>query len=208
MSITDCYEKLRGLDFIIEAVSEDIDIKRQVFTKLSDITDTSTFLASNTSSLSITELSVLVKDPGYVFGLHFFNPAPVMKLTEVVVGLTTYQESVAWAIKFAKKLDKEPIVVNDSPGFVVNRLLIPMINEAICILAEGVANAEEIDKALRMGANHPIGPLSLADFIGNDVCLAIMENLQKDTGDPKYRVHSLLRKMVRAKLLGRKTGKG
>jgi 3-hydroxybutyryl-CoA dehydrogenase len=165
-------------------------------------------IATNTSSLSITELASITKNPENVVGLHFFNPAPVMKLVEIIVGLSTSNETATWAFKFAKGLGKEPVLVNEAPGFIVNRMLIPMINEAIGILAEGVATAEEIDRAMKFGANHPIGPLALADLIGNDVNLSIMETLHNETGDPKYRAHPLLRKMVRANRLGRKTGIG
>lgn len=193
---------------IIEAISEDMNIKRDIFTQLGRVARKDTILASNTSSLSITELASLTQNPENVIGLHFFNPAPVMKLTEVVAGLTTSPETIAWAMNFAKKLGKDPVLVNEAPGFIVNRMLIPMINEAIGILAEGVASAEEIDKAMCLGANHPIGPLALADLIGNDVNLSIMETLHSQTGDPKYRAHPLLRKMVRANRLGRKTGQG
>ena len=165
-------------------------------------------MASNTSSLSITELACLSSNPANVIGLHFFNPAPVMMLTEIIKGLMTSQTTIDWAINFSRNLGKEPVLVTESPGFIVNRMLIPMINEAIGILAEGVASAEEIDKAMCLGANHPIGPLALADLIGNDVNLSIMETLHMETGDPKYRAHPLLRKMVRANWLGRKTGTG
>jgi 3-hydroxybutyryl-CoA dehydrogenase len=202
------YDALRRARCIIEAVSENIGAKRELFTQLVRVTGADTILASNTSSLSITELASLTSNPANVVGLHFFNPAPVMKLTEVIAGLTTSQATLEWALDFARQLGKDPVLVNEAPGFIVNRMLIPMINEAIGILAEGVASAEEIDKAMRLGANHPIGPLALADLIGNDVNLSIMETLHNETGDPKYRAHPLLRKMVRANRLGRKTGFG
>ncbi|CAM3957474.1 3-hydroxyacyl-CoA dehydrogenase [Kerstersia gyiorum] len=201
-------EQLATAKTIIEAVAENIESKKSVFSKISSIADESTIIASNTSSLSITQLASLTKHPENVIGLHFFNPPTVMKLTEVVIGLTTSPTTTEWALDFSKKLGKDPVVVNEAPGFIVNRMLIPMINEAIGILAEGVASAEEIDKAMKLGANHPIGPLALADLIGNDVNLSIMETLHNETGDPKYRAHPLLRKMVRANLLGRKSGQG
>lgn len=206
--LTEDYDALGHARCIIEAVSENIATKRELFAQLARVCGADTILASNTSSLSITELASLTSNPENVVGLHFFNPAPVMKLTEVIAGLTTSQATLEWTLDFARQLDKDPVVVNEAPGFIVNRMLIPMINEAIGILAEGVASAEEIDKAMRLGANHPIGPLGLADLIGNDVNLSIMETLHNETGDPKYRAHPLLRKMVRANRLGRKTGFG
>lgn len=193
---------------IIEAVSEEFDAKRTVFLELAKVCKPETILASNTSSLSITALAALTPYPENVVGLHFFNPAPVMKLAEVIAGLTTAQTSLDWVLSFAALLGKDPVLVNEAPGFIVNRMLIPMVNEAIGILAEDVACAEEIDKAMRLGANHPIGPLALADLIGLDVCLSIMETLHNETGDPKYRAHPLMRKMVRGNRLGRKTGCG
>ncbi|MHA3887689.1 3-hydroxyacyl-CoA dehydrogenase NAD-binding domain-containing protein [Stutzerimonas degradans] len=208
IKLTDDYDALAGSRCIIEAVSENMDVKREQFAQMARVANAETILASNTSSLSITELASLTAYPDNVVGLHFFNPAPVMKLTEVIAGLTTSRATLNWALEFARKLGKDPVLVNEAPGFIVNRMLIPMINEAIGILAEGVASAEEIDKAMRLGANHPIGPLALADLIGNDVNLSIMETLHNETGDPKYRAHPLLRKMVRANRLGRKTGFG
>ncbi|MEX5354151.1 3-hydroxyacyl-CoA dehydrogenase NAD-binding domain-containing protein [Pseudomonas juntendi] len=202
------FESLKNCTAIIEAVSEDKNAKKSIFTELGKIVSSDTILASNTSSFSITELASYTPFPGNVIGLHFFNPAPVMKLTEVISGIVTSQSTVEWSIDFASKMGKEPVLVNEAPGFIVNRMLIPMINEGIGILAEGVASALEIDKAMKYGANHPIGPLALADLIGNDVCLSIMETLHDETGDPKYRAHPLLRKMVRANRLGRKTGFG
>ena len=208
ISIADSYADLAGADCMIEAVSESMAEKSKVFSEFSKICGSETILASNTSSLSITELGALTKYPCNVIGLHFFNPAPVMKLAEVIAGLGTSAQTVEWALNFARELGKDPVLVNEAPGFIVNRMLIPMINEAIGILAEDVASAEEIDKAMRLGANHPIGPLALADLIGNDVCLSIMETLHDETGDPKYRAHPLLRKMVRANRLGRKSCHG
>ncbi len=208
IKLTDDYGALAGSRCIIEAVSENMGVKREQFAQMARVANAETILASNTSSLSITELASLTAYPDNVVGLHFFNPASVMKLTEVIAGLTTSRATLNWALEFARKLGKDPVLVNEAPGFIVNRMLIPMINEAIGILAEGVASAEEIDKAMRLGANHPIGPLALADLIGNDVNLSIMETLHNETGDPKYRAHPLLRKMVRANRLGRKTGCG
>lgn len=208
IKLTDDYDALAGSRCIIEAVSESMGVKREQFAQMARVANAETILASNTSSLSITELASLTAYPDNVVGLHFFNPAPVMKLTEVIAGLTTSRATLNWALEFARKLGKDPVLVNEAPGYIVNRMLIPMINEAIGILAEGVASAEEIDKAMRLGANHPIGPLALADLIGNDVNLSIMETLHNETGDPKYRAHPLLRKMVRANRLGRKTGFG
>ena len=179
-----------------------------MFLNLNTVLAKNTILATNTSSLSITELSCFFENPSNVIGLHFFNPAPIMQLTEVISGLLTSQETIDWTMAFAANLGKSPVLVNEAPGFIVNRMLIPMINEAIGILAEGVACAEEIDRAMCLGANHPIGPLALADLIGNDVNLSIMETLYSETGDPKYRAHPLLRKMVRANRLGRKTKHG
>ncbi len=202
--LTDC----KSSDLIIEAISEDMQSKTSLFEQLAGVVNDDTIVASNTSSLSITELASLMPAPNKVLGLHFFNPAPVMELIEVVTGHQTSPEVVAEMVAFARSLNKEPVVVNEAPGFVVNRMLIPMINEAISILAEGISEASDIDKAMMFGAHHPMGPLKLADLIGNDVNLAIMDTLYKETGDSKYRAHPLLRKMVRANFLGRKTKKG
>ena len=202
------YENLNKADFLIEAVSECIETKKRVFAEASRFLRSEVFFASNTSSLSITEIASVARVPENVIGLHFFNPAPLMSLTEVVVGMVTSNEAKNFGVGFSKLLEKRPVVVNEAPGFIVNRMLIPMINEAIGILGDGVATAEHIDNAMKNGANHPIGPLALADMIGNDVCLSIMEVLHNETGDPKYRANPLLRKMVRAGLLGRKSGSG
>lgn len=208
ISVGNGFQSIADCDLILEAVAEDISVKHEVFNEISKYANANTMIATNTSSLSITELASITSFPANVVGLHFFNPAPVMKLVEVIVGLSTSSKTAAWAFDFAKELGKDPVLVNEAPGFIVNRMLIPMINEAIGILAEGVATAEEIDKAMKLGANHPIGPLALADLIGNDVNLSIMETLHNETGDSKYRAHPLLRKMVRANRLGRKTGIG
>lgn len=205
LTICSSYDHLRDADIVIEAVTENKNIKIDVLSKLSEFINVDTIVASNTSSLSITEFSTLFRQPERFVGLHFFNPASVMSLVEVVEGLSTSSETLDKMIEFSKSIGKEPVVVNEAPGFIVNRMLIPMINEAIAIYSEGVADIEDIDKAMKLGANHPIGPLALSDLIGNDVVLSILNTLYAETGEAKYRPHALLKKYVRANKLGRKT---
>ena len=195
-------------DLVVEAAVENMKIKKEIFAQLDEICKPETILASNTSSLSITEVASATKRPDKVIGMHFFNPAPVMKLVEVIRGIATSQETFDAVKELSIAIGKEPVEVSEAPGFVVNRILIPMINEASFILQEGIASAEDIDTAMKYGANHPMGPLALGDLIGLDVCLAIMDVLYTETGDSKYRASSILRKYVRAGWLGRKTGKG
>lgn len=193
-------------DLVIEAAIENMEIKKQTFKELDEICKPEAIFATNTSYLSITEIGAGLKRP--MIGMHFFNPAPVMKLVEIIAGLHTPADIVEKIKKVSEDIGKVPVQVEEAPGFVVNRILIPMINEAVGIYAEGIASVEGIDAAMKLGANHPIGPLALGDLIGLDVCLAIMDVLYHETGDSKYRAHTLLRKMVRGKQLGQKTGKG
>ena len=193
-------------DLVIECVKEDMGVKKELFKELDELCKPETIFASNTSSLPITDMAHGLKHP--LIGMHFFNPVPSMKLIEVIRGVNTPQETFDFVYKLAQDIGKEPVEVAEGPGFVVNKLLIPMINDAIGLVESGTASVEDIDKAMRLGANHPMGPLALGDFIGLDICLAIMNTLYDETGDSKYRPALLLKKMVRGGLLGVKSGKG
>ncbi len=201
-------EELSECDVIIEAVVEDVEIKKDVFSDLDKICPPETILASNTSTIPITELASTTERPEKFIGMHFFNPVPLMDLVEVIRGLETDEETKDLIFSLTDRIGKEPVEVKDSPGFAVNRMLIPMINEAVFSLHERVASKEDIDKVMKMGANHPMGPLELADMIGLDIVLEIMKVLHEEMGDPKYRPCPLLKKMVRAGKLGKKSGEG
>ena len=208
ISTTTEYADFADADLVIEAASEDMNLKKEVFAELAKVCKPETIFATNTSSLSITEIAAITDRPAQFIGMHFFNPAPVMKLVEVIKGQMTSEETSNKIFELATAIGKTPVMVEEAPGFVVNRILVPMINEAVGIYAEGIASVEDIDSAMKLGANHPMGPLALGDLIGLDVCLAIMEVLYNEFADSKYRPHPLLKKMVRAGLLGRKSGQG
>jgi len=208
LSLSISLDDAKDIDLAVEAAVENMEVKRKIFRELDRVAPLEAVLASNTFSLPITEIAALTRRPGQVIGLHFMNPVPVMKLVEVIRGLQTDEETYKAACEVATRLGKTPVEVSDSPGFVVNRVLIPMINEAIYCVYEGVSTPAGVDEVMKLGANHPMGPLALADFIGLDTCLAIMEVLYEGLGDSKYRPCPLLRKYVRAGWLGRKSGQG
>jgi 3-hydroxybutyryl-CoA dehydrogenase len=206
--VTKMYSDLSDVDLVIEAIFENLEIKKETFTSLDASTRPEIVLATNTSSLPIVEIAVSTKRPDKVVGMHFFNPAPVMKLVEVIKTLTTSDETFQFACEFAKSLGKESVKTKDVPGFIVNRVLMPMLNEAVFALQDGVGSAEDIDKAMKLGTNQPLGPLALIDLIGLDVTLDVIDVLYKEFKDQKFRAAPLLRQMVRAGWLGRKTGRG
>jgi len=202
------FEGLGDVDLVIEAVFEDMDVKKEIYNKLDNITGDDVVLATNTSSLPIVEIAVSTSKADKIVGMHFFNPAPVMKLVEIIKTLTTSDETVQFAYDFALALGKEPVKTKDSPGFIVNRILVPMLNEAVFAYQDGVGTPEDIDKAMKLGTNQPIGPLALVDLIGLDITLDVMDTFYREFQDSKFRAAPLLRQMVRAGWLGRKSGKG
>ena len=208
INTSDSYNTLSSCEIVIEAVSESIEVKKDVISEIEKNTPDKTIIATNTSTLSVTELAMFTGRPDRVLGVHFFNPAPIMKLVEIITTQITSEETVSSANEFAKSLGKDPVITRDKAGFIVNRILLPMINEAVFVLDEQMASAEDIDKAMKLGTNQPIGPLALADLIGLDVTLDVLSVLYKEFGDSKFRPATLLKEMVRAGYLGRKTGKG
>ena len=206
--VTTKYEDLSGVDWVVEAIFEEMGVKKKTFEKLDEFTRPEIILATNTSSLPIVEIAISTKRPDKVVGMHFFNPAPIMKLVEVVKSLTTSDETVQVAYDFSKALGKDPVKAKDIPGFIVNRILIPMLNEAVFTLQDGIGTPDDIDKAMKLGTNQPMGPLALIDLIGLDVTLDVIDVLYREFQDSKYRAAPLLRQMVRSGWLGRKTGRG